>query len=64
MVVTPVNQRPTLDAILLQQLWPKQAMEEGKIKVEGTPQSLGMLLGMLDNFPPDFELIAPNPPVK
>jgi alkyl sulfatase BDS1-like metallo-beta-lactamase superfamily hydrolase len=53
--------RPTLDAILAQQLSLKQAMEDGKIKVAGDPRVVGALFGMLDTFRPDFELIAPNP---
>ena len=60
--------RPTLDAVLAQQLSLKQAMEDGKIKVAGNPQVVGALFGMLDTFRSDFELIgpnpAPNPPVQ
>jgi alkyl sulfatase BDS1-like metallo-beta-lactamase superfamily hydrolase len=53
--------RPTIDAILAQQLSPQQAIADGKIKVSGDPRAFGALLGMLDTFRPDFELIAPNP---
>ena len=54
--------RPTLDAVLAQQLSLKQAMEDGKIKVAGNAQVVGALFGMLDTFRSDFELIGPNPP--
>jgi alkyl sulfatase BDS1-like metallo-beta-lactamase superfamily hydrolase len=56
--------RPVLDAILAQQLSPKQAMEDGKIKVAGDPRTVGAMFGMFDAFRPDFELIAPNPPAQ
>lgn len=56
--------RPTLDAILTQQLSPKQAIESGQLKVEGNPEAFFSLLGLLDSFSPNFELIAPNPPAQ
>jgi alkyl sulfatase BDS1-like metallo-beta-lactamase superfamily hydrolase len=56
--------RPTIDAILAQQLSPQQAITDGKIQVVGDARAFGALLVMLDSFRPDFELIAPNPPAK
>jgi alkyl sulfatase BDS1-like metallo-beta-lactamase superfamily hydrolase len=56
--------RATLDAILLRQLAPKQAIESGQIKIEGNPQAFGMLFSLMDNFALDFEVIAPNPPAQ
>ncbi|MCY1536122.1 putative alkyl/aryl-sulfatase YjcS [compost metagenome] len=56
--------RPTLDAILTQQLSPKQAIESGQLKIEGNPKAFGDLLGLLDSFSPNFEIILPNPPAQ
>jgi alkyl sulfatase BDS1-like metallo-beta-lactamase superfamily hydrolase len=53
--------RETLNAILLKQTSPKKAMEEGAIVVTGNPRKLMELLTMLDEFAPDFEIVAPNP---
>ncbi|MGH8806953.1 MAG: alkyl/aryl-sulfatase [Noviherbaspirillum sp.] len=52
--------RETLDAILLGRLPFKQAAAEGKLKLEGDGSKLIELFGMLDNFTPKFEIIAPN----
>lgn len=51
--------RATLDAILLQQLTPQKAVQDGSIKVDGKAQAFGALLGMLDTFSPNFELVLP-----
>ena len=55
--------RATLDAILLRQLAPRQAIESGQIKIAGNPQAFGALLAMMDNFTLDFEIVVPNPPL-
>ncbi len=60
--VTLTLDRRTLDAILAQQLAPQQAMAQGRIKVAGKPQAFGAMLGMLDDFRPDFELVLPLSP--
>ncbi len=52
--------RETLDAIPLQCLTIKQTVEEGKLKIEGDGVKVMELLGMLDNFTPNFEIVAPN----
>ncbi len=57
--VTLTLDRGTLDAILAQQLAPQQAMAQGRIKVAGKPQAFGAMLGMMDDFHPDFEIVMP-----
>ena len=57
--VTLTLDRATLDAILARQLAPQQAMATGKIKVAGKPQAFAAVLGMLDDFRPDFEIVMP-----
>ena len=61
--VTLTLDRGTLDAILAQQLAPQQAMAQGRIKVAGKPQAFGAMLGMMDDFHPDFEIVMPVMPV-
>jgi alkyl sulfatase BDS1-like metallo-beta-lactamase superfamily hydrolase len=52
--------RETLDAILLQRLPFKQAVAEGKLKLEGDGAKVLELFGLLDTFKPNFEIVAPN----
>jgi alkyl sulfatase BDS1-like metallo-beta-lactamase superfamily hydrolase len=59
--VTLTLTRATLDAILLKKLAPKQALGTGLIKADGNPQAFGLLLSLMDNFSPDFNIITPNP---
>ncbi len=56
--------RATLDAIMLQQLAPKQAIQSGLIKIDGNGQAFGALLGLLDTFSTDFEIVLPNRPAQ
>ncbi|WP_166365743.1 alkyl/aryl-sulfatase [Pseudomonas akapageensis] len=56
--------RPTLDAIMAQQLSPKQAIESGELKIEGNAGAFASLLGLLDAFSPNFEIVVPNPPAQ
>lgn len=56
--------RPTLDAIMTQQLSPKQAIQSGQLKVEGNSEAFVNLLGLLDSFSPNFEIVVPNPPAQ
>jgi len=62
--VTLTLNRATLDAILAQQLAPAQAMAQGKIQVAGNPQAFAAMLGMLDDFRPDFEIVMPLTELK
>jgi alkyl sulfatase BDS1-like metallo-beta-lactamase superfamily hydrolase len=57
-------ERATLDAIMAKKLAPQQAMAEGKLKVAGKPQAFAALLGMMDDFRPDFEMVLPLVPAK
>jgi alkyl sulfatase BDS1-like metallo-beta-lactamase superfamily hydrolase len=59
--VTLTLTRATLDAILLKKLAPKQALGTGLIKADGNPQAFGLLLSLMDNFSPDFNIVTPNP---
>jgi alkyl sulfatase BDS1-like metallo-beta-lactamase superfamily hydrolase len=52
--------RETLDAILLQRISFKQAVADGKVKIEGDGAKVTELLGLFDNFTPNFEIVAPN----
>jgi alkyl sulfatase BDS1-like metallo-beta-lactamase superfamily hydrolase len=56
--------RDTLNAIMTQQLTPQQAIQNGQLKIEGNPQAFGGLLGLMDTFSPNFEVILPNPPTQ
>ena len=53
-------ERSTLDAILAQKMGPKQAIDAGLLKIDGNPQALGAVLGLMDSFSPSFEVIVPN----
>ena len=52
--------RATLNSILLQQQSFPAAVHSGKIRIDGNPHKLFELLGLLDNFTPDFPLIEPG----
>lgn len=52
--------RAALDVITLGQTTFAEAIQAGKIKVEGDPGKLFELLGMLDNFNPMFEVVEPK----
>ena len=51
--------RATLDAILTQQNSFPAAIQAGEISIEGNPQAFLELMGLMDNFTPDFALIEP-----
>lgn len=54
--------RDTLNQVLLGKLSFPAAMQQGKAVVQGDPRKLGELLGMLDNFTPDFAVVEPLKP--
>ncbi|MNM52881.1 Metallo-beta-lactamase superfamily protein [compost metagenome] len=56
--------RETLNAIMTQQLTPQQALQGGQLKIEGNAQAFGSLLGLMDTFSPNFEVVLPNPPAQ
>lgn len=51
--------RATLNSILLQQRTFTEAIQAGEIRIQGDPGKLGELLGLMDDFAPDFALIEP-----
>ncbi|PRB84491.1 alkyl/aryl-sulfatase [Pseudomonas sp. MYb185] len=51
--------RATLDRILTQQSSFPAAVKAGDIRIEGNPQAFFGLLGLMDEFSPDFALIEP-----
>ncbi|MES2259396.1 MAG: alkyl sulfatase dimerization domain-containing protein [Pseudomonadota bacterium] len=55
-------ERSTLDKLLTQQMAPKEAMQNGLLKIDGRPQALGELLVLLDSFAPGFEMVLPLKP--
>jgi alkyl sulfatase BDS1-like metallo-beta-lactamase superfamily hydrolase len=52
--------RPTLDAVVLKQISFKQALAEGRVKVQGDPSRLVEFMGLLDDFSPDFPIVEPG----
>jgi alkyl sulfatase BDS1-like metallo-beta-lactamase superfamily hydrolase len=52
--------RATLDGVLLKQRTFVDAVKAGDVSVEGDPRKLGELLGMLDEFTPDFPIVEPK----
>lgn len=52
--------RAALDAITLRQMTFAEAIQTGKISVEGDPRKLFELLGMMDSFNPMFEIVEPK----
>ena len=53
--------RPTLDAISLQQTTFRNAVMEGKISIDGEIQKLIEFNGLFDHFVPDFPVVTPTP---
>jgi len=53
--------RATLDAITLRQKTFPQALKEGLAKIQGNGARLQELLGMLDEFNTNFDVVTPNP---
>ncbi|QRY77942.1 MBL fold metallo-hydrolase [Pseudomonas sp. PDNC002] len=51
--------KATLDQISLRQLDFPTAIKQGAIKLEGDSKILGGLLGMIDSFPPQFNIVTP-----
>lgn len=56
--------RATLNAILAEQVSPIEAVFKGDLKIDGSKVAVYDVLGSLDKFSPDFELVGPNPPAK
>lgn len=52
--------RAVLNEVLLQRTTFPEAIREGSIAIEGDPARLFELLGLLDEFKPDFPLIEPQ----
>lgn len=52
--------KATLDQISLKQLTLPQAMQSGAIRIDGNPQAVAGLFGMLDNFDPNFNIVTPH----
>jgi alkyl sulfatase BDS1-like metallo-beta-lactamase superfamily hydrolase len=51
--------RATLDTLTLKQRSFRDAVAAGDISFSGDPQKLGELMGMLDDFTPDFAIVEP-----
>ncbi len=58
--VTFTLTRPTLDAVVLQQLTFPEAIQSGQISVEGNPLKLAELFSLLDDFALMFEIVEPK----
>jgi alkyl sulfatase BDS1-like metallo-beta-lactamase superfamily hydrolase len=56
--------RETLNAILAEKLSPLEAVVKGDLKIDGSKMAVYDVLGSLDKFSPDFELIGPNAPAR
>jgi alkyl sulfatase BDS1-like metallo-beta-lactamase superfamily hydrolase len=52
--------RAALDAVSLKQRSFAASVGSGDVSVAGNPQKLGELFGLLDEFPPGFEVIEPK----
>jgi alkyl sulfatase BDS1-like metallo-beta-lactamase superfamily hydrolase len=52
--------RATFDALILKQRSFRDSVASGDISFRGDPLKLAELMGMLDNFTPDFAIIEPN----
>jgi len=50
----------TLDQISLKQLTLPQAIQSGAIRIDGNPQAVAGLFGMLDTFDSSFNLVTPH----
>jgi alkyl sulfatase BDS1-like metallo-beta-lactamase superfamily hydrolase len=53
--------RPTLEALIQQQLPPLQAMTEGKLNIEGNALLLATFFGLLDRFVGNFPVVDAAP---
>jgi len=53
--------RGTLDQITLRQRTFRQAALDGDVKIDGSIGKLQEIFGMLDEFPPMFDVVTPNP---
>ena len=53
-------ERATLDAISLQQTTVAAAMQSGAVQVQGDPQKVAALFGMLDSFRVVFPVVEPR----
>lgn len=51
--------KATLDRISLKELDFPAALKQGLVKVEGDPSKLGELMGLMDNFSPNFNIATP-----
>jgi alkyl sulfatase BDS1-like metallo-beta-lactamase superfamily hydrolase len=51
--------KATLDLITMRQVDFPTAIKDGRIKLEGNPKKLGELLGLLDTFQPQFNIVTP-----
>jgi alkyl sulfatase BDS1-like metallo-beta-lactamase superfamily hydrolase len=52
--------RAALDAITLKQRTFLGSIASGDVSISGNPQKLGELFGLLDEFPPGFEVVEPK----
>jgi alkyl sulfatase BDS1-like metallo-beta-lactamase superfamily hydrolase len=52
--------RAALDAITLKQRTFADSVAAGAVSISGNPQKLGELFGLLDEFPPGFEVVEPR----
>ena len=52
--------KATLDQISLKQLTLPQAMQSGAVRIDGNPQAVAGLFGMLDTFDPNFNIVTPH----
>ena len=52
--------KATLDQISLKQLTLPQAMQSGAIRIDGNPQAVAGLFGMLDTFDANFNIVMPH----
>jgi alkyl sulfatase BDS1-like metallo-beta-lactamase superfamily hydrolase len=52
--------RAALDAITLKQRTFADSVASGAVSIVGNPQKLGELFGLLDEFPPGFEVVEPR----
>jgi alkyl sulfatase BDS1-like metallo-beta-lactamase superfamily hydrolase len=52
--------RAALDAISLKQRTFAESVARGDVAISGNPQKLGELFGLLDEFPPGFEVVEPK----
>ncbi len=57
---TIVLTKATLDQLSLKQMTLPQAMQSGAIRIDGNPQAVAGLFGMLDTFDPNFNIVTPH----